>query len=87
MFSGTTYRHKNGRRLGQAGLANAIAQDVTGMMLAQAFVTIRRMGCRLVINRLDGVPHRTTPLSKNVQVIYVDVVGGSVRKSWPRLHT
>lgn len=87
MVSGTTYRSKDGRRLGQTGLAKAIAQDVTGMMLAQAFVLVRRAGCRLVVNRLDGVLHRTMPLARDVQVIYVDVITGSVSKCWPRLPT
>lgn len=57
------------------------------MMLAQAFVTVRRTGCKLVVNRLDGVLHATTPLSRDIQVIFVDVTGGSVSKCWPRLPT
>lgn len=76
MISGTTYRRKNGRRLGQTGLAQAISQDVTGMMLAQAFVLARRAGFRLVVCRLDGAVHRTLP--SRVSSLYVDVKNGIV---------
>jgi hypothetical protein len=83
-----TYRRNNGRRLGQAGLADRIAQEINGMMLAQAFVIARAGDCRLIVNKLDGVPHRPSWSGRGSSTIYVDVILGIVRKSLVHvLHT
>ena len=76
------YRRANGRRLEGHALAARVAQEVQGMMLAQAFVVVKGAGYQLSINKLDGVPHSSASLRDGVETVNVDVVGGFVRRSW-----
>lgn len=75
------YRRSNGRRVEGFGLAAKVAHEITGMMLAQAFVVARSAGLELCVNKLDGIPHPHVNRSVADQVV-VDVVGGFVKKSW-----
>jgi hypothetical protein len=74
------YRKANGRRLEGQGLVARVAQEVNGMMLAQAFVVTKGAGFRLRINKYDGVPG--SGYVPDGEVVNVDVVGGFVKKSW-----
>jgi hypothetical protein len=80
MNSQTDYRKSNGSRLEGHGLAIRIAQEMTGMTLAQAYVVARSAGFALRINKFDGVPH-PSQLKDERQALLVDVVAGIVRKS------
>lgn len=76
------YRRRNGSRLEGRGLVARVAQEVNGMMLSQAFITVRSAGFRLQINKFDGVPRAASSYDDGERVM-VDVVSGFVRKSWP----
>jgi hypothetical protein len=78
-----TYRRANGCRLEGSALAARVAQEVSGMMLAQAYVVAKSAGFQLRINKHDGVP-RLASLNeaKRDDRVTVDVIGGFVRKSW-----
>jgi hypothetical protein len=58
-----------------------IAQEVSGMVLSQAYVVAKSAGCVLKVNKLDGVPWRSD-LAPGAETISVDVVGGIVMKGW-----
>ena len=75
------YRKANGRRVEGRGLAIRISQDVKGMLLAQAFVVAKSAGFYLLVNKLDGVPHKAVPLYDR-DTINVEVINGVVKKSW-----
>ncbi len=75
------YRKANGRRSEGRGLAVRIAREVTGMMLAQAFVVTKAAGFQLNINKLDGLTRKAW-ISELLETVNVDVVDGFVRKSW-----
>jgi hypothetical protein len=77
----TERRKRNGKRLDGRGLAIQVAQEVEGMMLAQAFVTIRSAGLELQIFKHDGVP-RPVPDNKRDDRVMVNVVQGFIKKSW-----
>ena len=77
----TEYRRRNGGRLEGTALAVRVAQEVNGMMLAQAFVTVKSAGFKLLINKNDGVP-RAGGTQEDGAKVMVDVVSGFVRKSW-----
>ncbi len=79
--SRTERRRPNGSRLEGRALAARVAQEVNGMMLAQAFVTARSAGFPLRINKTDGVPRQGFVDEPGTKVM-VDVIGGFVRKSW-----
>ena len=76
------YRKANGRRVEGHGLAIRIAQEVKGMLLAQAFVVTKSAGFQLKVNKLEGVPHGGVRLYDDREVVNVDVAGGIVNKSW-----
>jgi len=57
------------------------------MMLAEAFVVARTAGCRLVVNKLDGVPHHPAWSGRGDQAVFVDVALGIVRRSWAKQPT
>jgi hypothetical protein len=75
------YRHRNGGRLEGRALAVRVAQEVNGMMVAQAYVTAKSAGFRLQINKNDGVPRQGGAQADGERVM-VDVVSGFVAKSW-----
>jgi len=77
----TERRRQNGGRLEGRALAMRVAQEVNGMMLAQAFVTVKSAGFKLLINKNDGVP-RSGGVSEDGHKVMVDVVRGFVSKSW-----
>lgn len=77
-MSDRNYRSTKGRRIDGRALATRIAQEVTGMMLAEAYVVIKAAGFKLRINKFNGVP-RPSDLDEAVQV---DVVDGYIKKSW-----
>jgi hypothetical protein len=78
-----TYRRTNGSRLEGNALAARVAQEVNGMMLAQAFVVARSAGFKLKINKHDGVPRLAShDEARRDDRVLVDIVGGFVRKSW-----
>ena len=79
--SRTERRRQNGGRLEGRALAIRVAQEVNGMMLAQAYVVAKSAGFPLSINKHDGVPRSSPPLDAGTKVM-VDVVGGFVSKSW-----
>ena len=78
-MSENTYRSAKGRRLDGSALAARVAQELNGMLLAQAFIVAKSAGFRLRVNKLDGVPRETYVFDDTV---HVDVIGGFVRKSW-----
>ncbi len=75
------HRRKSGGRFEGRALVAAVAREVNGMMLAQAFITTKSAGFKLQINKSDGVPRVGQSLGDGEKVI-VDVVSGFVRKSW-----
>lgn len=77
----TERRRRNGSRLEGRALAMRVAQEVNGMMLAQAFVVTKSAGFQLLINKHDGVPVRGRVCEDGTKVM-VDVVSGFVDKSW-----
>jgi hypothetical protein len=77
-----TYRKSNGKRLEGYELAMKVAQSINGMMLAQAFVTVRSAGFKLNVGRLDGVVKQQQCVSEFTKCVNVDVVEGFVRRSW-----
>ncbi len=79
--STTERRRRNGSRLEGRALAMRVAQEVNGMMLAQAFVVARSAGFPMLINKHDGVPVQGRAPADGPRVM-VDVVSGFVRKSW-----
>lgn len=81
MGSKNDRRKANGRRVEGRGLAVRIAQEVTGMMLAQAYVVTKAAGFQLNINKLDGVPRKAW-MSDTLETVNVDVIDGFIRKSW-----
>ena len=74
------HRRPNGKRLDGNALAARVAQEVRGMMLAQAFVIVRGAGFQLKINKLDGVPRQVAV--GVAEIVNVDVVDGFVKNSW-----
>lgn len=76
------YRRSNGRRLEGHGLAARLVNEVIGMQLAAAFVTVRSAGLQLSVKRLDGVPRKATCASATLDTLHVDVVEGVVKKCW-----
>ena len=77
----TERRRRNGSRLEGRALAMRVAQEVNGMMLAQAYVVTKSAGFKLLINKNDGVPVQGRPPTDGTKVM-VDVVSGFIRKSW-----
>jgi len=77
----TERRRPNGSRLDGRALAMRVAQEVNGMLLAQAFVVTKSAGFSLQVNKHDGVPRTGVVLNTGPKVM-VDVVSGFVRKSW-----
>jgi len=75
------YRRKNGGRLEGRALAARVAKEVNGMMLAQAFVTVKTAGFHIQITTHDGVP-RTGGMAIDGERVMVDVVQGFVARSW-----
>jgi hypothetical protein len=75
------YRRKNGGKLEGRALAARIAQEVNGMMLAQAYVAVKSAGFHLQINKLDGVL-RQGYVPVDGDKVMVDVISGFVSKSW-----
>lgn len=70
------YRNGDGR-----GLAEQVAREVKGMMLAEAFVTAKALGLPIRVNKSDGVPRQGYAEDTRVKVL-VDVVHGFVTKAW-----
>jgi len=81
MASQKDYRKANGRRVEGYGLAVRIAQEVKGMMLAQAFVVVKSAGFKLSIDKHDGVPRKIGRSEDMTTTIHVDVIDGYVRSS------
>jgi hypothetical protein len=81
MKQGNDHRKANGRRLEGFGLATKVAQELRGMVLAQAFVITKSAGFQLNVNKLDGVPCNAH-VRPDIGSVNVDVVGGIVSKSW-----
>lgn len=54
------------------------------MMLAEAFVVARAADCRLVVSKLDGVPHSPAWSGRGSAPVFVDVALGIVRRSWTK---
>lgn len=77
----TARRRANGNRLEGRALAMRVAQEVNGMMLSQAYVTVRSAGFRLQVNKLDGIP-RLGQVPGTGDKVIVDVVQGFVSRSW-----
>lgn len=77
------YRRSNGRRLEGAALAASVAAHLTGMTLAQAYMSAKSSGLTLKIRKHDGVPRGPSwdDARRNDRVI-VDVVKGCVARSW-----
>ncbi len=57
------------------------------MMLAEAFVVAKAANCRLVVSKLDGVPHRPAWSGRGEFPVFVDVALGIVRRSWAKSPT
>ncbi len=51
-------------------------------MLAEAFVVAKSVNCRIVVRKLDGVPHRPVWSGRGEFPVFVDVSLGIVRRSW-----
>lgn len=76
-------RRPSGGRLSGTMLASRLAADVRGMVLAQAYVTVRSAGCDLRVSKLDGVPQSGRPdEGQRDDRINVSVVGGLVKQCW-----
>jgi len=75
-------RKPNGKRIEGLGLAAKIAQEVNGMMLAEAFVAVRSAGFQLNVTKLDGVPRKAALNSDVLDIVNVDVIDGIVKRGW-----
>lgn len=81
ILSSTQYRRGNGKKLEGNALAYKIAQDISGMMLAMAFMKVKGAGFRLHVHKLDGQvapPVREQDMTR----LNVEVSEGLVRKAW-----
>lgn len=76
------YRKASGKRVEGQSLAIRIAQEINGMMLAQAFIVTKSAGFQLKLNKLDGVTSNAALLYGDRAVVNVDVINGIVKKSW-----
>ena len=82
MDSKNVYRKANGRKVEGAGLGIRIAQELNGKLLSHAFVVARSAGFKLRVNKLDDVVCWRTAQRNDDEVVNVDVIDGTVRKSW-----
>lgn len=67
------------------GLARRVSDHIKGLMLAQAFVIVRREGYQLRVATIDSKPVAAT-LNKsdmtNQKRINVDVTNGNIKRAW-----
>lgn len=75
-------RKPNGRRIEGQNLVAKVAQEVRGKVLAQAFIIVKSAGFQLNVVKLDGVPRKPVLHSDLKETVNVDVVDGTVKKSW-----
>lgn len=66
----------------RSGDVQLVASTITGMVLAEAFVSTRANGCRLFVMRLDGVPHSPAWSGRDGPAVYAEVASGIVKRSW-----
>lgn len=77
----TQYRRSNGKKLEGNALAYKIAQDISGMMLAMAYMKVKGAGFHLKVHKLDGQvgsPNNEQDMTR----LNVEVTEGLVRKAW-----
>ncbi len=70
---------KDSKRL--QGQARQMLAELSGLMLAHAFIKTRSAGFTLRVAHLDGTPW-PPPLGHDPLRMNVDVTDGTVRKAW-----
>lgn len=79
-------RRPNGKRLEGKGLAIKVAQDIKGMMLAQAYIVVKSWGFAMRVSRLDGIARGGFDVyddpTKASTRVHVDVSDGVVMSAW-----
>lgn len=77
----TQYRRNNGKRLKGNALAYKIAQDISGMILAMAYMRVKGAGFHLHVHKLNGQVGSTVK-EQDMTRLNVEVTEGLVRKAW-----
>jgi len=74
-------KKKADKRVDNRTTTNKIAKELTGAVLARAFIVAKSAGLRFNINKFDGVLMHAFNV-ENVECVNVDVVGGIIKKCW-----